>query len=405
MDIIGAVKSAFEHAEGFYFLIELSIIIFAVKLMGNLSVKIGQPSVFGKLLVGIILGPSLLNWIHPNALISELAEIGVIMLMFLAGLETDLKEFMKSAFASTSVAVCGVILPFIGGMVVSYFFGYDVYVSVFVGTLLVATSVSISVQTLRELGKLKSREGVTILGAAVLDDVLGIIVLSAVLGIVAGGATGGGFGIAAFGFLLLKIFMFFAIAVILGYYVLPRFISWLEKFQVSQTLLSASIISALVFAYFAEVYGLAGIVGAYVCGLMLGMTPHREEMTHKVEAFSFPFFVPMFFVNIGLIANFKEMSSEIIWFSVILAIVAVITKVVGGGIGAKIAGFDTRSSLGVGAGMIARGEVGLIIAVIGIDRGIIGNDIFSAAVIVVIASTLVTPPLLKWFMPKNKTAA
>jgi Kef-type K+ transport system membrane component KefB len=400
MDFFDAVVNAFEGAEGYYFLFELALIVFAVKLFGHWSVKLGQPSVFGKLLAGIILGPTLLNLIHPSSLISELAEVGVILLMFMAGLETDMQEFRKSALAATSVAVAGVIVPFFGGLLVSSLFGYSITTAVYVGALLVATSVSISVQTLKELGRLKSREGVTILGAAVLDDVLGVITLSAVLGFTAGGADGGsGFGEILT--VLVKIVVVFAIAVLFGYYVLPKVIAWFKKLEVTQTLLAIGIISALLFAYLAELFGVAGIVGAYVCGLMLSLTPYREELAHKVESFSYPFFVPMFFFNIGLIANFREMSTGIIWFSLVLAVVAVLTKIVGCGLGAKLAKFSTRSSIGIGAGMIARGEVGLIIAMIGIDRGLIDNDLFGAAIIVVLVSTLVTPPLLKLAMPKR----
>jgi Kef-type K+ transport system membrane component KefB len=369
--------------------------------MGHLSVRIGQPSVFGKLLVGIILGPSLLNIIHPNPLISELAEIGVILLMFLAGLETDLQEFKKNAFASTTVAIGGVVLPFIGGMVLALLFGFEATVAIYVGTLLVATSVSISVQTLRELGKLKTREGTTILGAAVLDDVLGIIVLSAVLGFTAGSSAGAG-GLADLVFLIVKIAIFFVIAVLLGYYVLPPLLKFFQQFQVSQTLLAFAVIVALLFAYMGELFGVAGIVGSYVCGLMLSLTPHRDEMTHKVETFSYPFFVPLFFVNIGLVANFREINPEVIWFSILLAVVAILGKVFGCAIGAKVAKFSTKSSFGIGAGMIARGEVGLIVAMIGIERGIINNDLFSAALIVVITSTLVTPPLIKLLMKNGE---
>lgn len=392
-----SIVSSIQEASGFYFLFELALIIFAVKLMGHLSTKIGQPSVFGKLLVGIILGPSLLGIIHPNELIGELAEVGVILLMFLAGLETDLKEFKKNAFASTSVAIGGVVLPFLGGMGLSMLFGFDTTVSIYLGVLLVATSVSISVQTLRELGKLKSREGVTILGAAVLDDVLGIIILSAVLGLSAGSAAGAG-GIGAILILLVKIAVFFVFAIAIGYFVLPKLLKLFQRFQVSQTVLAFGVIVALLFAYMGEIFGVAGIVGSYVCGLMLSLTPQNEEMMEKVETFSYPFFVPLFFVNIGLVANFREINPEILWFSILLALVAIVGKVVGGAIGAKAAKFSTSSSLGIGAGMVARGEVGLIIAMIGVERGIITSDLFSAAIIVVIATTLVTPPLIKLLM-------
>lgn len=395
-DVIGDM---IEHAEPFYFLFELALIVFAIKVMGQLSIKIGQPSVFGKLLVGVILGPSLLNIIHPNMLIKEIAEIGVILLMFLAGLETDIKEFKKVAFGSTTVAVGGVILPFIGGIVVASLYGFESSVSIFVGVLLVATSVSISVQTLRELGKLKSKEGTTILGAAVLDDVLGIIILSVVLGFVAGGGAGAG-GVTDLLWLLFRIVLFFGLAVAIGYYILPRLLRWFSFLQTTETLLAFGIIAALIYGYGAELFGVAGIVGSYVCGLMLSLTSYREELSHKVESFSFPFFVPVFFVNIGLVANFREMSVEILWLSLILTVVAVLTKIVGCGLGARIARFNKKSSMVIGAGMVARGEVGLIVAMIGVERGIITTELFGTMVIVAIATTLVTPPLLKYFIKR-----
>lgn len=389
------------HAESFYFLFELALIVLAIKVLGHLSIKIGQPSVFGKLLVGVILGPSLLNILHPNPLITELAEVGVILLMFLAGLETDVDEFKKVAFGSTTVAIGGVVLPFIGGIAVAMLYGYESSVSIFVGVLLVATSVSISVQTLRELGKLKSREGTTILGAAVLDDVLGIIILSVVLGFVAGGAEAGAGGLAGIGFLLIKIIVFFALAVAIGYFILPKLLKWFNFLQTTETLLAFGVIVALLYGYGAELFGVAGIVGSYVAGLMLSLTSFREELSHKVESFSFPFFVPIFFVNIGLVANFKDMSMEVVILSLILTVVAILTKIIGCGLGAKVAKFNNNSSMVIGSGMVARGEVGLIVAMIGVDRGIINTDLFSTMVIVAIATTLATPPLLKYFIKKQ----
>lgn len=392
-----------QNASGYYFLFQLVLIIFAIKLLGHLSTKIGQPSVFGKLLVGIILGPSLLNIVQPNDFIANLAQIGVILLMFLAGLETDLGEFKKNAFASTAVAIGGVILPFIGGMGLSLIFGYDTTVAIYIGVLLVATSVSISVQTLRELGKLKTKEGVTILGAAVLDDVMGIVILSAVLGLTAGDAASTG-GISAIIFLIIKICIFFIIAILLAHFVLPPIMRVFRKFFVTQTLLTFGVMAALLFAYLGELFGVAGIVGSYVCGLILSLQPESEEMMEKVETFSFPFFVPLFFVNIGLIANFREINLDIIWFGILLVIVAILGKLFGGALGALVAKFDMKSSLGIGAGMIARGEVGLIIAMIGIERGIISNDLFSAAILVVIFTTLVTPPMIKIFMKNDQSS-
>jgi len=175
-----------------------------------------------------------------------------------------------------------------------------------------------------------------------------------------------------------------------------------QRFQVSQTLLAFAVITALLFAYMGEVFGVAGIVGSYVAGLMLSLTPHRGEMSHKVETFSYPFFVPLFFANIGLNANFREINPEIVLFSILLAVVAILSKLFGCALGAKVAKFSTKSSFVIGSGMVARGEVGLIIAMIGIERGIINNDLFSAALIVVITSTLVTPSLIKLFLKKQE---
>ncbi|MFC4076690.1 cation:proton antiporter [Salinithrix halophila] len=388
----------------YHFLLELVIILAAVKLAGHMSKRIGQPSVFGELLIGIVLGPAILGWIHVDpqhpGLIKELAEVGVILLMFLAGLETDVDEFKKTAYASSLVAVGGVIFPLIAGFAIGLVFGYDYSTAIFIGTLLVATSVSISVQTLRELGKLQSKEGVTILGAAVLDDVLGIIILSVVIGFTAGGGGGSVIDIVI---LLAKIILFFILTVFIGRKILPRFFNWVSNLMTTEVLLTFGIIIALAFAYFAELFGLAGIVGSYFAGLMLSVTRYRHELFEKVEVVSFSFFVPIFFVSIGVTADVSGLKPDIILFLVVLTLVAILTKIFGGGLGARMAGFNWNSSAGIGAGMIARGEVGLIVASIGLTRNLIDKELFTITVIIVLATTLVTPPLLKLiFNPKKK---
>ncbi|SFJ07882.1 cation:proton antiporter [Thermoflavimicrobium dichotomicum] len=389
-----------DTVKSFHFLYELVLIWFFVKIAGHLSKKIGQPSVMGELLAGVILGPAMLGWLHPTPLIKELAEIGVILLMFLAGLETDIKEFMKSAFASTSVAICGIILPFIGGWVSGLWFGFDMPTSIFIGTLLVATSVSISVQTLRELGKLQSKEGVTILGAAVLDDILGIIILSLVIGFTAGS---GGSAASDLIFLFVKIILFFILVYLVGKKILPWVFRNIAHLMTTEVVLTFGLITALGFAFLAEMMGLAGIVGSYFAGLMLSLTPQREELFEKVETVSFSFFVPIFFASIGLIANIEEVNMTVLIHIVTLTIVAVFTKLIGGAIGAKIAKFNNRSSMGIGAGMIARGEVGLIVASIGLSKGLINNELFTATIVIVLVTTLVTPPLLKIFFTEKKS--
>lgn len=395
-----------EKMSQMHFLLELVIILIAVKLAGHLSRKIGQPSVFGELLVGIILGPALLGWIHMDpkhpGLLKELAEVGVILLMFLAGLETDVEEFKKTAYGSSLVAVGGIIFPLITGFAVGLMFGYNYVTATFIGTLLVATSVSISVQTLRELGQLQSKEGVTILGAAVLDDVLGIIILSVVVGFSA--SDGGGGSVLDIVILLIKIAFFFVATLLIGKYVLPRLFRWANNLMTTEVLLTFGIISALALAYFAEMFGLAGIVGSYFAGLMLSLTRFRHELFEKVETVSFSFFVPIFFVSIGVSADVSGITGSILLMIVVLCLVAILTKVIGGGLGAKLAGFDWRSSAGIGSGMVARGEVGLIVASIGLSRGLIDNDLFTVTVLIVLVTTLVTPPLLKLtFGAKQKT--
>lgn len=259
--------------------------------------------------------------------------------------------------------------------------------------MLVATSVSISVQTLRELGKLQSKEGVTILGAAVLDDILGIITLSIVVGFVASDEGSG--SVAGILFLLVKIIVFFLITILLGRTLLPRLFRAVSGLLTTEVVLTFGIVTALAFAYFAEMLGMAGIVGSYFAGLMLSLSNYREELFEKVETISFSFFVPIFFVSIGVTAQVQNFTMEILYFIVILTLVAVLTKLIGGGLGAKLAGFNWRSSTIIGAGMVARGEVGLIVATIGLQKGLIDQNLFTAAVIIVLVTTLVTPPALK----------
>jgi len=384
------------------FLLDLILILVAVKFAGHVSKRFGQPSVLGELAIGIILGPAVLGWLQPSELIHHLSTIGVILLMFLAGLETDVKEFVKSAYPSTMVAICGVILPWLGGFGVGWLFGYDNHTSVFIGTLLVATSVSISVQTLRELNQLHSKEGVTILGAAVLDDILGIILLSLVLGFASSGESGDSWW--AMGWMIAKMALFFVVTLLAGRFILPKMFDRVKHWLSAEAVSALGIVCALAFSFLAEGFGLADIVGAYFAGLMLSLTPYKEELHHKLETVSFSFFVPMFFVSIGLIADIRSMDTDTLALIIILTSIAVVTKWIGGAIGARLAGFSSHRSLAVGAGMIARGEVGLIVATIGLNQKIISPELFTSTVIIVIVTTLITPPLLKLVFAKKPFA-
>lgn len=391
-----------------WFLVQIIIVLLSVLLAGQISRRLGQPSVLGQLLVGVLLGPALLHWLDPSPMIKEMAEIGVILLMFMAGLETNFEDIKRSALAATLVAVGGVALPFVGGWYTASAWGYASTTAIFVGVLLVATSVSISAQTLRELGRLKSKPGVTILAAAVLDDVLGIIVLSVVLGMVGGDAAHaatGGHGSESLGLLLVKIFGFFAVGGLVGWKLLPPLVRWVSKFESGTAVLAVGISIALGYAYVAEFAGLAGIIGAYLAGLMLSLTDFRGRLLHEVEHTAFAFFVPFFFVSVGLAANFAGLTLSFGLFILVLVLVAVVTKMVGGGVGARLGGLNMRDAVGVGAGMVARGEVGLIVATIGLERGLIQAELYTAMVAVSLLTTLVTPPLLKMVFAKGESEA
>jgi len=380
------------------FLLQTVIVIISVLLAGQVSRRLGQPSVLGQLLVGVLLGPALLGWLQPTPLIKELAEIGVILLMFLAGLETSISDIRKAALTATLVATCGLVLPFLGGWGLASAWGYPGATAVFVGVLLVATSVSISVQTLRELGQLHTRPGVIILAAAVLDDVLGILVLSVVLGIFGRDAAAGvaaGHGAEPPVVLMAKILVFFLIAGLVGWKLLPPVVRWVSRFEAGTAVLATGMAVALGYAWAAESAGLAGIIGAYLAGLMLSLTEFRGRLVHEVEHTAFAFFVPFFFVGVGLTAKFVGSNSSFLVFVLILAVVAVVTKLVGGAARGLLGGLKLRQATGVGAGMVARGEVGLIVASIGLERGLLESDLYTAMVIVSLLTTLVTPPLLK----------
>lgn len=388
LELLKPSASSMETAE---FILTIVLVLVAVKVAGDLSVRVGQPSVFGKLLVGLIIGPSFLGWIHETPLLSELAELGVLMLMFIAGVETDVGEFMKTARGAAVAAVLGVIAPLIAGYLLAVAYGYDWAKALFVGTILVATSVSISVQTLRELGRLQTREGFTILGAAVIDDILGLIVLSIVLGLEAG--QGGGLpGIAVLG---AKVVVFFLGAFLVGRILVPGILSVASRMGVTVPVLTASIVVALLFAVGAELMGLAGIVGAYLAGLMIGTTRFQSEVFEGVEQVGYAFLIPFFFVSIGTAADVRGLTGNLVVFTALALLLAVITKVVGCGAGALMSGLTFQESLGVGVGMVARGEVALIVAKIGLDSGLITEDLFTSMVVVAIATTVATPPLLR----------
>ncbi|MEW4428167.1 monovalent cation:proton antiporter-2 (CPA2) family protein [Paenibacillus pabuli] len=376
----------------------LALIIVSTKIAGHVSVKLGQPSVLGKLVVGIILGPAILGWIDNNEFIHYVSEIGVLLLMFIAGLETDLDQLKKNWRSAVAVAVGGIILPFIGGFGVADVFGLTTNYALFMGVLFSATSVSISVQVLKDMDRLSSREGTTILGAAVVDDILVVILLAFMMSFLGTGQD------VSLGLLVGKKVLFFIGVFVAGVFIVPRVMKWLSTLKVTEPIISIALFICFGFAYFADLMGMAGIIGSFAAGIAISQTNFKNVVEKKVEPIAYSIFVPVFFVSIGLNVSFEGVGQQI-GFLIVLTVAAVLTKLLGGALGAKITGFSNVSSFAIGAGMVSRGEVALIIASTGLQAGLLLPEYFTSVVIMVILTTLIAPPLLKvLFKPHKETA-
>jgi len=367
-------------------IIQLVIILAAAKLAGHLSARLGQPTVLGQLLVGILIGPAVFGWVENTEVLKELSTIGVILLMFIAGLETDVQEFKRNAKAATYVGLGGVVIPFAGGYLSGAMLGLGMLESMFFGLVLTATSVSITVQALREMGRMKSKEGVTILGAAVLDDILVIVLLAFLMSFMGSDVS--------VGYIILKKFAFFAIALLLVWKAVPWLMNRLSGFRIAQAPVVAAFLLCFAFAYFAEWTGVAAIIGAYLAGIAIGSTSYGHSIMEKTELVGYSLFVPIFFISIGFNARFDGIG-DYAWLLAPLCILAILTKLVGSGLGARLAGFEWRSSFAVGSGMVSRGEVAVILASLGLTNGILDSALFTVLIIVILATTIAAPPLLK----------
>ena len=390
-----------EHAEEFYFLIELAMILIAAGLGGMLAKIIKMPPVLGQILVGIVIGPTVLNLLHgQDSLIHIMSQLGVIFLMFLAGLETDLKELKSSGKGATMIAAGGVVVPLLLGTLVPLLF-FKQYIpgltshdqlmgALFIGTILTATSVSISVSVLREMKQLASKQGISILGGAIIDDVFGIILLAVVSGMVAPSSNGSGIGS-----LFLKIGIFILLVTIIGFFGVKLITRIAQGTVWRDRILTIAIITCLIFAYGAEMFNVAAITGAYAAGVIFAATPYRHRIVDKVQSIAYTLFTPIFFVSIGLSVQIDERILDFLGYAVVIVIIAVIGKIIGCTLTAKWSGFTTKQSMQIGIGMIARAEVALIVANQGMRSGIISDETFTSIVLLVVISTMITPPLLK----------
>jgi Kef-type K+ transport system membrane component KefB len=374
----------------------LSVIVVGAKLAGWTSARLGQPMVVGEILFGLLLSPTVLNFpglsifTHSGASVETLhvfSELGVLMLMFLAGLETDVRVMRRVGGSAFAVAGGGLLIPFLGGWGLSSLIGLEQTAAIFVGVVIAATSISISARTLEELGKLRSKEGTTILGAAVIDDVLALLALAL--------ATSSG---TPFWLVIVKIIGFIVIGVTFAP-VARACLKWFAGLGIPEGLLAGGLGLLFVYALSAELIGgLAAITGAYLLGVLFEQNPFKPELDSRMRALAYGVFIPVFLVNIGLNANLLEaFQGGRFWFVLGILVLALGGKFLGAATGAFLTGFKPLEAARVGAGMIARGEVGLIVASIGIERGIIKADILSLTVVLVISSAVITPILLRGF--------
>lgn len=384
----------------------LIVIIVAAKAAAYLSIRLGQPSVLGELLVGILLGPTLLDLthlsfitnVHLNETVIEMGEIGVLLLMFIAGLELHLSELAKNTKVSAFAGILGVIVPVGLGWATGVFFGLSTPESLFLGLILGATSVSISAQTLMELGVLRTRVGLGLLGAAVFDDVLVIILLSSLLAIVSGSG-----GVISILLIFLQILVYLGVSIAFGLYLLPAITRKIVELPISQPAVSLALVVMLFYGLTAELVGqMAAITGAFVAGLMFARTPEKERIERGIRAIAYGLFVPIFFISIGLGINLREVTSDVLILLLVISVLGIFGKILGSGLGARLGGFSLKELLQLGAGMVSRGEVGLIVANIGFQAGYVNQSEISAVVGMVLITTLVTPPMLRSLF-KEKT--
>ena len=378
------------------YLLDIALILLSTKLLGLLTRRFNLPQVVGALLAGVILGPSILNILKETDFLSMLAELGVIVLMFTAGLESDIKELKSVGKSAFVVPTMGVIIPLIGGTVVAYIFndGSLPNVSaflqnVFVGAVLTATSVSITVETLRELGKMSERSANVILGAAIIDDILGILVLTVITSMADSSVK--------IGLVLLKIVGFLIFAAIVGYLIYLIFGKWISMHNVDKRrfVIGAFVICLLMSFSAEQFFGVADITGAFVAGLVLSQNKETSYISRRFDIISYMLLSPIFFASIGIEMKIPSINSEIILMTIVLVLVAMLSKVIGCGLGAKICGYNKNEVIQIGIGMMARGEVALIIANKGLKMGVMNMYFLPAIIIMVVICAITTPIILK----------
>jgi Kef-type K+ transport system membrane component KefB len=390
------------------FFLALGVMIGFAKAFGYFTYRLNQPAVLGELLAGLMVGPTILNFLGNQALfpnghsvehtLIELAEVGVLLLMFMAGMEVDLQGMLNVGRPAVLAGVFGVIVPLVVITPIVTLFNYPLEKAVFIGILLASMSTSISAQVMLELGVLQRREGLTLLGAALVDDAIVILFISLFVAINPGGiiAVGENRSVVE---VLIRIISFLIIGSGVIWFIVPRIANFIYQLPIAEGALVFAIVGTLLLSFGAEYFGgIAGITGAFMVGL--GFSRSRRGVVEQVErgihAVNYGFLVPLFFVSIGLQANLRLLTAELLPFALVMTVLAIVTKIVGAGGGSRLGGFNWISSLRVGVGMISRGEVGLIIASLGVSYGILAPEVFTTIVFVVLVTTIITPPLIRW---------
>ncbi len=384
---------------------DLAIIIIFAKLFGILARKCKAPQVVGEIIAGLLIGPSVLGFVQQTDFLVEMAEIGVVLLMFSAGLETDLKELLKTGPVAFLIACAGVFIPLLGGtlLYMGFYgtspFGSDqFYVAVFMGVIMTATSVSITVQSLKEMGKLKGRVGTTILSAAIIDDVIGIIVLTFVIGFKNPDSNPAN--------VVISTALFFVMAFIVGFAVFKLFQKLDDRYPHTQRIPILGLALCFAFAYAAERYfGIADITGAYVAGIVLCSIQDSSYIEKKMEISSYMIFGPLFFASIGFKTSISHIDGSMLLFSAGFVVVALLSKVIGCGLMAKLCRFSPPDCLKIGVGMMTRGEVALIVAQKGLSVGLLGAEYFTAVILLIMVSSISTPVILKVLYAKEAAAS
>ena len=382
-------------------LLIIALILFSTKILAIFMRRIHLPQVVGALMAGLLLGPALFNLIEPNETISAIAEFGVILLLFSAGMETDFKQLRSSFKVSLLVSLLGVTAALGGGFALAMLFGKSSFESFFIGIIIASMSTSITVEALQEMGMLKTRSGTAIMGASLLDDIFVIIILAVAMGV---GTSG--FEPASIAMILVKIAAFFVFAIISGILVNKLFNFVYDKLGISRRLSIFAIAYCFIMAYLAEQFGLADITGAYIAGIAFCNTRCVEYLETKTHTLSQLFFTPIFLANIGIHTSFDGMTGSLVIFTALFVFVAILTKFAGCGLGAKICKYSNQESLQIATGMVARGEVSFIVASKGIAAAYISSLLYPSIIVVVLVTVLITPVLLKFlFASKDNNPA